>query len=285
MLKQQIIQKINSEIDSIPPIPENIQRVKILIDDPRSSIQDISIWIRFDPGLTADLLRIANSARYMTRTRLESVDRAITVIGLRELSMVILRVAAKKVLEEHFTSFQEIWDHSVKCAFYAQHLTKLKKFPHLTEIAYTAGLLHDIGKLVLISSIPGIIDRINSLSENKDLSPSEIERIALGMTHAEIGARVMERWNFPDILINTIGYHHAPILALMEDRPLVYIVYLANILSKRDELPADIMLKIEPKVLDYFEIESEENLEDYLTSLMLNFKEAKKSLAYQEVGI
>ncbi len=273
MTKQQILTKIDKEIDDIPPIPDNIEKIKQLIKDPKSEIQHISALVKLDPALTMDILRIANSAMYKTRTRAETIDRAITVIGMRELSSIIMTIAAKKILEEHYLSMEEVWKHSVKCAFYAQQLARIKNFPNLKEIAYTAGLLHDIGKLIFLTTIPGILDRIESLSEARNISTNQIERLALGITHGEIGSRITEKWNFPNVLVSAIAYHHNPVLAREEDKALVFLIYLANELSHVNEVQGDMMINIEPKVLEFFDIDTEETLDVILQSLLINYEE------------
>ncbi|MDH4128300.1 MAG: HDOD domain-containing protein [Spirochaetota bacterium] len=261
MTKQEILKKILNEIDNIPPIPANIIKVKQLINNPNSSISNISVYVKRDPALTADLLRIANSAWYMTRTKVGTVERAITTIGLSQLETLILTIGAKKVLSERYMAMEEIWEHSYKCAFYSQFLAKMKNLRDELENAYTAGLLHDIGKLILLSLTPHLVERITNLGSSQNIPIHEIERLALGISHAQIGERVAAHWNFPSKLAVAIGHHHEPRLTKEEWIPLTYTTYLSNILCKVTAGNIPVLALIDAKVLEYFGIDSEKKLE------------------------
>lgn len=267
MNRQEIMKKVFREIDNLPPIPDNIVKIKNLISDPKSSIESIAQYVKRDPALSADLLRISNSVRYISRTRVISIERAITVIGLKPLESIVLSIAAKEILDDRYAAMEEIWKHSHKCAFFAQYLMKMKKIHGEVESAYTAGLLHDIGKLVLLSLHPALVQRITKLSETKNVPIEQVEKLAIGLNHAQIGEEIAVKWNFHDKLSSAIGCHHAPKLIKPEWTPLGYTVYLANILSKLNEIPTELINQIEPKVLEFFEIDSEKSLKTIVVTL------------------
>ncbi|MFW5800034.1 MAG: HDOD domain-containing protein, partial [Spirochaetota bacterium] len=184
MTKQQILKAIYKEIDNLPPIPENIKKIRELINNPNSNIKTIAAYVRKDPSLTANLLRIANSAWYAVITRIDSVDRAITTIGLRQLSNLLLTIGAKKIISDRYAEMEEIWDESYKCAFYSQSIMKTKSnLADDLESAYTVGLLHGLGKIVLLTLSPELMKRIEDLSEKKNMSTHHIEKLSLGITH------------------------------------------------------------------------------------------------------
>ena len=261
MTKQEIQVKIIKELDNIPPIPDNIIKIKELIKNPKSSVDQIAKYVKRDPALTADLLRIANSAWYMTASRVGTAERAITTIGLNQLETIITSIGAKKVLSERYEFAEEIWDHSYKCAFYAQQLAKMKRLNQELENSFTAGLLHDIGKLILLSLDPKLVQKIIDLSEAKNVDIHQVEKLAIGLSHAQIGEKIAANWNFPSPLTLAIGHHHDPKLAKDDDRTLTYITYLSNILCKQSQSVAELFIGIDPKVMEFFEIDSEQKLE------------------------
>ncbi len=280
MTKQEIHKQILKEIDSIPPIPENINTIKALIKNPNASIEKISFYVKLDPALTADLIKIANSAWYMTRTKVGTAERAITTIGLRQFETVLLSLAAKKVLSERYQFAEQIWEHSYKCAFYAQQLAKMISLTVELENAYTAGLLHDIGKLVLLTLDSNMVERIVTLSEKKNIPIHEIEKLAIGLSHADIGELIASNWNFPSHLAVAIGHHHDPKLVKEEWQTLTYITYLANILSQDDEASPDLFNKIDKKVLDFFNIDSDKKLEITMRTLYEFYKSVADALKF-----
>ncbi len=275
MPKYELIRSIYNEIDNIPPIPNYINRIRKLIIDPKSEISAISDEVKKDAGLTANVLRVANSAWYMTKNAVDTVERAIALIGLRRLSSILLTIGAKKVMTERFNHMESIWKHSYNCAFFSQNIIKMKsKIEEEAEIAYIAGLLHDIGKLVLLSLSPDLIKRITNLSITKHISVSKIEKQAIGLNHAEIGQKIASKWKFPPILINSIGYHHNPHLPPDQEecQLMVNSVYLANILCKTTEYTPQMINEIDPQVLKYFKLDTEESFKLMYDKLMYSYQ-------------
>ncbi len=270
MTKQEIIKKIYAEVDNLPPIPDVITKTNELINDPNSSIKEISSVIKQDPSLTADILKLANSAWYITRSSVETIEQATSIIGLKQLSTIMLSIGAKKVLKERYESMEEVWNHSYKCAFFSKYLMKMiTRQVDDIESAYLAGLLHDIGKIVLLSITPELSKRIILLSEAKNVSIVEIERLALGLTHADIGGKITENWNFPTKMTIAISYHHTPKLYRKTDwQNLMYTVYFANMLSHVSKIDNnEIITKINSNVLELFKIDSNEKIEKVLNTL------------------
>jgi HD-like signal output (HDOD) protein len=268
MTKQQIILAIDREIDSLPPIPENISKIRALIDDPTSTNKQIAKYVKRDPSLTANLLRIANSAYYAVVSRINSVDRAITTIGLNKLSNLLLTIGAKKVITERYESMEEVWEVSQKVAFFSQSIMKMRtrSFDEL-ENAYTAGLLHNIGKIVLLSLSPELMERIGMLSKKKNVSSHIVEKLSIGMTNAEIGAKITEKWNFPTYISKAIEYQNSPKIVNEEFISLVFPVYLAINLARTNPSTKELFEQMEPKVLEYFKIQDEEQLNKMRNSL------------------
>ncbi len=278
MTKKEIMTQIYEEIDNIPPIPENVARLRNLIQDARASIAKISFYIKQDPGLTADMLRISNSAWYMPRTRIDTIERAVTTIGLRQLDSILLSIGAKKVLHSRYKTMEAIWEHSSQCAFYAQSLAKMKGVE--IEVAYIVGLLHDIGKLILLTLTPELMQRITTLSEIKSISVAEIEKLAIGIDHAQIGEMITAKWRFPAKVAVAIGHHHLPKVSRPEWLPLTNIAYMANILCHVDSSSTELLQKIEPKVLTYFEITTDRQLEKLINSLWQFYKSTNENYKF-----
>ncbi len=278
MTKQELLKLIMKEIDNIPPIPENINKIKKLIKSTTSSVQSIANYAKRDPALTADLLKVANSAAYMTRSRVNTTERAIATIGLEQLESIILVIAARQILEGRYEAAEGIWEHSFKCGFYAKHLITMKKLPDDADSVYTAGLLHDIGKLVLLSLRPELVKKISDLSNAKNVPIHQIEKLAIGLSHAEIGEKIAMNWNFPKALVEAIGRHHEPRLSNEEWQPIVYSTYLANILCKTPSGYVDVLDSIEPKILEYFEIDSERALISIIRTLEEFYLTANEAL-------
>ncbi len=270
MTKAQIMRYIYKEIDNLPSISDNLIKIQNLIASPKSDVNTISSYVKKDVGLTANILRVANSPWYMPIMRIETVERAITIIGLRRLYSIVIAIGAKKVLDDRVKLVKTTWKHSYKCAFFAQNLLKsIDPKSDKLELSYIGGLLHDMGKIILLSLSPDLIKRIYNISEIKKISVSDIEKQTLGFSHSEIGSKIAVKWKFPQSLHDAIAYHHNIKNINEEFTPVVYSVYLANILSKLEEPSDEVYNQIEPKVLEYYKIKSPEKL-NFMVKLLID---------------
>jgi len=264
---------IVDNINSLPQFPENIRLVERLINDPKSQMTDIARQIYMDPALTADLIKIVNSAQYMLSKKVDSISEAVKMVGIRGIKNLLYSYGSQKILGGDSPDKKRLWEHSHKAAFFAYNLAKnFRRNRNLLDDAYLGGILHDMGKIVFVNAHPDFLNKIESFLKQRKMPASTLEDLAAGMSHAEIGARIAEKWNFPEDLVASIRYHHDPSSAPEESRDLVYIVYLANIFCylESGEINFD---QIDPAVLANFGINSKKQIEVTLEKFSSGFKQ------------
>jgi putative nucleotidyltransferase with HDIG domain len=225
--------KIVENINSLPQFPENIMVIQKLINDPDSDMPSIARQISMDPALTADLLKIVNSAQYMLSKKVDNISEAVKMVGIKGIKNLLYSYGTQKVLGDDTSEKKKLWEHSYKTAFYAFNL--VKNFKHdniLMDDVYVGGILHDMGKIIFSNVHPDLLDKVKEFCLDKNLPPSTFENLSSGMNHAEIGALIAEKWNFPERLVAAIRYHHDPEAADPQYKNLVDTVYLANILCE-----------------------------------------------------
>lgn len=193
------IDAILEKIDSLPSIPVVSQRVGELIHDPRVDARGIAAVLRSDPGLTAKVLKLANSAYYGIPGGVSDVTRAISFLGFNTLYQLVLSVSVFSVLDSaggRGLDVREMWKHSLGCALLAERIAAHLRMSD-TNACFTAGLLHDIGKVALLQVAPeGFLDAVE-MARTKSLS-LEATELACGLpNHVPVGSRLAERWRFP----------------------------------------------------------------------------------------
>lgn len=219
--------QVLNEIENIPAIPQSLNKLITLCNNPDSNINLISAEIEKDPALSADLLKLSNSSFFITRNKAKTVLEAVKIVGLKNIRNMLYVSGVNKIMNSKYGKAQQIWDHSAKCSFVAKTIAVDFSKPRLSDLAATGGLLHDIGKLVLLTLDKQVMSKMEQLKINQNNSIL-IEEMSVGISHAEIGARLLRTWKFPEELINIVQYHHKPLLAPMDYMELVEIVYLAN---------------------------------------------------------
>ena len=220
---------IVSNINSLPQFPENILMVQKLISDPKSDMPIIARQISMDPALTADLLKIVNSAQYMLAKKVDNISEAVKMVGIKGIKNLLYSYGTQKILGDDTIEKKKLWEHSYKTAFYAYNLIKnFKNDKTLVDDVYVGGILHDMGKIVFSNVHPDLLAQIKRSCSDRGLPASTFEDLSAGMNHAELGALIAEKWNFPDRLTSAIRFHHDPSSAPEEHKNVVYSVYLAN---------------------------------------------------------
>lgn len=193
-------------------LPEVCIRVNEMLEDPKINANDIGKVICQDTGLTARLLKIVNSAFYGFPSRIETVSRAVTVIGLRELRGLVLAASAVEAFSKipnDVLNMVKFWRHSVYCGVVAKLLAQRCNVLH-SERLFVAGLLHDIGKLIISHRLPNEAREVLRLQKETGLSDIELERQVIGFDHAMVGGELLKVWQMPRTLMAAVRYHHEP---------------------------------------------------------------------------
>jgi putative nucleotidyltransferase with HDIG domain len=270
-------QAIVNNIDSLPHFPENIIEIQRLLDDPDAGMSAIARQMSMDPALTADLLRIVNSAQYMLTKHIENIGEAVKMVGLRGIRNLLYSYGSQLILGSDSTEKKELWEHSYKTAFYAYSLVnRFKRDKMLLDFAYVSGILHDIGKIIFSNVHPDLLSKLRNFSAERKIPKSTLENLSAGMNHAGIGALIAEKWNFPEELVAAIRYHHNPTAAPEDYRTLVDSVYLADMLCEYEKFNIAFE-QIETDSLKNFDITTKQQLDDLLKQLKAGLKKAKDS--------
>jgi putative nucleotidyltransferase with HDIG domain len=265
-------QKIVEEIDSLPNFPDNIVRLQQMLSDPDSEITDMARQVSTDPALTADLLKTVNSAQFMLPKKVDNIVEAVKMVGVRGLKNLLYSYGTQKILGgSDDAKVKALWSHSYRTAFYAYNLVKnfLRK-KEIVDDVYVGGILHDMGKIVFANVHPQLIEKIMKFSREKDIPAELFEDMSVGLNHAQIGALIAAKWNFPETLINAIKYHHEPQNAPKENHDVVASVYLANMFCNYEEelIGFD---QFEKSILTMFRLQSEEQVKKVLEKLSQAF--------------
>jgi putative nucleotidyltransferase with HDIG domain len=230
-----LVGQIVSEIGTLPQFPEHIVKLQKLIRNPDAKFTEIARLVGMDPSITADLLKVVNSAQYMLAKKVDNIQEALKMVGLRGLSNLLFSSGAQRVITERYGEMKHLWDHSFRTAVYATELARIFNIRKIQDDVYVASLLHDLSKVVIEFLHPDLLEKIHKFSAKKGIPAKIFENFSIGLHHAEIGARIAEKWNFPAHLIESIKYHHEPQQSRSADSSLVEIVYLANAICNLEE--------------------------------------------------
>jgi putative nucleotidyltransferase with HDIG domain len=216
------------ETRDLPTLPVVAQRILTLTDDEETGTEQLAKIIATDQALTVRILSLANSAYYGHRRQISTLGQAIVVIGWIMLKQVSLSVLISKAFGRG-ANRSMFWRHSLMAANASAAAAKRSgaKDP---ETAYVAGLLHDIGKLILDTSLPTEYAQARRKVEQEKCSFVEAEQSVFQTDHVEVGAWMAERWQLPPELIEAIGSHHSPEKAIGPNAKLIAATYASNII-------------------------------------------------------
>lgn len=208
---------LTADIKDLVTLPDVAMRIARMVEDPNSSATDIGREISNDAALTARVLRIANSAAYGQNRKIATVSRAITVLGVRQvrdLTVGLTAVRAFDGISNDLVTMDVFWRHSVLCAVAAGQIAARRDAAR-TESPFVAGLLHDIGQLVMFSRAPDAAraSLLMMADAPHDLGLYLCERAVLNFDHGVVGASLARNWGLPESLLECIEFHHEPHLA------------------------------------------------------------------------
>ncbi len=259
-------------INTLPTVPSVLKRLSAVIEKPRITIVEISAFISNDPALTTKVLKMVNSAIYGFPGRIASVSHATMLLGLNVIKGLLLGVSVFELMQKTMSG---LYEHSLACAIASRVIAQKKNLKEPEEIS-VAGLLHDIGKVILILEFAEQYEAAMKEAKEKKLSIFEAEKNQFGATHADAGGWLAEKWRFPVNLIEVIQFHHRPVLA--KNAPLeTAIVHVADLLVRARGFGfagEDFVPDVNPVAYELLKL-SDQDIKDVLREMEDNMESAE----------
>lgn len=225
--------RIVKTVSDLPSMPQAVHKAQALVQSSSSSLKDVARLIETDQALAINVLRLANSAHYSRIGKVSSVQEAAIVLGLKALGELITVAFTSELLGSSLKGYglpaKSLWKHSLAAAIGSRMIANMK-FPALANEAFFAGLIHDVGKLILDPYVLEKKEDFLKLLGDSQHTFLTAEKKIFGFDHAEIAAKVCQKWNFSQSTSIAIKYHHDPSRSL--GNKLAYIVHAADQIAK-----------------------------------------------------
>jgi putative nucleotidyltransferase with HDIG domain len=259
-------------ISALPTVPGSLKRLSAVIEKPRLTLAEISAFISNDPALTVKVLKMVNSAIYGFPGKIASVSHATMLLGVNVIKGLLLGVSVFELMQK---TMNGLYEHSLACAIASRVIAQKKGLREPEEISI-AGLLHDIGKVILMLEFQKEYEAAMDEAHTKSFSIFEVEKAQFGVTHANVGSWLAEKWHFPRSLIEVIEFHHRP--ALSKSVPLeTSIVHMADILVRARGFGfagENLVPEVSPAAFEQLKL-SENDIKDILTEMENNMESAQ----------
>jgi putative nucleotidyltransferase with HDIG domain len=250
------IKDIIKELEEIPPLPAAAFELLELTSDIHANAGKATQILSRDPALSMKVLKSANSCKYGYTRHIGTVSQAVVILGFKGLRSMILGLAIYKFLDNKDDAYSKhLWKHLLITACLAKMLTK-KLGQEDPELGFLCGLIHDIGKAVLINKEPQLYSELSERSRMEHIPLHEIEESFLGFSHADLGREICRNWMLPGILVRTVSLHHNKFFAKVdeeEENELLQTVIVADNLAKLFSVSDKQVVSLTPEVLHLFE--------------------------------
>jgi len=233
MVKQINQEELQKIVKSVPMLSPSASQLLQITSQADHDLIDVINLVRNDANLTARLLKIVNSAAFGLVSTVTSIDRAISYLGERIIVGIAIGDCAGKLFEKELSGYEsaggDLWKHDLRAAIAAREVVTQSGVDISPELAFTAGLLHDIGKSLISDYLQGsVTDAIEMITTEEGLDYLDAEEKLVGFDHTRAGYELAKAWQLPDELAEVIRYHHEPAKAKEEYRALVYAVHLGD---------------------------------------------------------
>jgi putative nucleotidyltransferase with HDIG domain len=230
------LDKLASIVDELPTLPNVMFEVLAVAEDDKSTAEDLEEVIMRDQALSAKVLKVANSAYYGIPRTVDTVSRATILLGFQTVVGLALTVSVYETLwgagKGHYIDRRELWKHSLGVATAARIISP-EPDGKVGAVAFTAGMLHDIGKTVLDSHLGEEYGKVVQECHTSGMTMYDAENALLGVNHADLGQKLARRWQLPEFLTESIHYHHNPGGAEGEFAKAGALVSMSDYLAKR----------------------------------------------------
>jgi putative nucleotidyltransferase with HDIG domain len=226
--------KYEKYLKTLPIIPEVARKIMGMAEEKLDiSFKQLEDIIKVDPGLTAKILKVANSALYARQREITSLQMAITLLGFKNIKSLVLLVTASNVFLKlkRVALYGRFWRHSLYTAFLARHVAARSGQKELSDDVFVAGILHDIGQVALLNSDQSGYELLVQESDRDAVPLDELENRAFGIDHKELGASLLERWFFPRLLVD-VAREHGNLTISSSHKNAIIVVAVADLLSE-----------------------------------------------------
>ena len=256
-LQDEKIRDIVAQLDTLPSFPSLYFEIMKELDTPDPSLEKVAAIVAKDPGMTVKLLQIVNAASLGLARRFSNPVEAVQQLGIAAVQSLALSAHVFTCFENPTLkgfSITKLWDHGTNTARIARKILELERAdPVLAEDAYTAGMLHDIGKLMLANNLPEPFQRALDLTQKQGIRFLAAEEEVFGANHAGVGAYLLGLWGLPSTIVEAVAFHHQPISSEAQTLGPLTAVHVANVLEH--ELSESKIIGCEPKLdFDYLEV-------------------------------
>ena len=249
------VQEIIKELEEIPPLPKAALELLDLTNDIHANAGKATEILSKDPALSMKVLKAANSCKYGYSRHIGTVSQAVVILGFKGLRNLILGLAIYKFIGNSKSEFSnQLWKHLLITASFSKAITN-KLGQEDPELGFLCGLIHDIGKAVLMNKEPEIYGELIERAHAEGISLHEIESDYLSFTHGDLGREICRSWNLPGILVRTVSLHHNKFFNKVEednDNELLQTVILADNLAKLYSVSDQHSVALVPTVVDLF---------------------------------
>lgn len=276
------IEQLIEHSGDLGSLPAVVVRINQAIDDPNSNATKIGRIVNEDPALTAQLLKLVNSPFYGFRSRIDTVFRAIAIIGHRELRHLVLTAHALKTFSDmpnELVSMPMFWRRSLSIGVMTRVLAAYARERDIERL-FISGLLHDIGSLLIYQQIPHEASELIIRSRSEAIWIRDLEEQELGFDHAQVGGALLEAWGLPAVLVEAVRYHLQPEKAPEEHQKAAYLVHLAyeihhHHLDRDPGLAED--AEVDSALFEKLEI-PQDSLEKMLEQARTHYEEARSMI-------
>ncbi|NNE63667.1 MAG: HDOD domain-containing protein [Gammaproteobacteria bacterium] len=264
------LQTLVVDVNKLVSLPDIYYRLESALESPASTMNDFATLLSSDPDLCARLLRMANSAFYSFPAKIETIDRAISTIGMRQIRELVLVTSVMEMFEGvtiPLVNMRSFWEHSVAVGVCSRAIAQYAGLGQ-SDRYYIPGLLHDIGRLVLFMKLPAFISELMQQSVAESRSLFLLEQEQLGYNHGAIGGQLLDFWKVPQSIYEPVSCHHDP-LAATEFILISSVVHIADACVNRHRIGTSGESNppvIEQQALDQISMKEEDLEEIWLTA-------------------
>ena len=277
-----LTESIAKRVEELPMLSVVASRLLEMLSDEDVSLREVAKIVQTDGPLTARILRIANSAAFSRGKQITSLFRAVMHLGMRMVIGITIGSCATRLMNRPLEGYEaeagELWDHSLRTAIAAREFAFHSRKTIAEDLAFTGGLLHDIGKSVISDFLVGSGEKLAKMcadAQAKDYL--EAERSVLGTDHSAVGSAIAQRWGLPQPLCESIRNHHNPSDSDPELRPLIYAVHLADLMAMLvggGVSSDDLAYRVDERYQNYLDIKEAE-LNKLLVNVQAEFAVAR----------